>query len=84
MVSLPVLLNRLDNIGMRNVVLEWFRDYLLYNLHFTTLARIRQLIYIFKKLRTKCEEKPLIQIYRILCECLVRYGICAWGGDGKT
>jgi hypothetical protein len=30
------------------------------------------------------DEELLLQIYNALCHCLINYGICSWGGSGKT
>ncbi|KAJ8721247.1 hypothetical protein PYW07_002022 [Mythimna separata] len=42
------------------------------------------MIFVFKNLRAVANQKLLIQTYRSLCECIIRYCICAWGSAGKT
>lgn len=60
-------------------------DRLNWNPHITTLtARVRKLMFIFKNLRQMAEKNLLIQTYQALCECLLRYCICAWGGAAST
>ena len=60
-------------------------DQLTWTTHLSlTIARIRKLVYIFKNLRTVATGTLLVQTYRALCECIIRYCICAWGGAAKT
>lgn len=47
-------------------------------------SRIRKLIYIFRNLRNVAEHSLLIQTYKALCGCLIRYCICVWGHASKT
>ncbi|KAH9640947.1 hypothetical protein HF086_003037 [Spodoptera exigua] len=47
-------------------------------------ARLRKMIYIFKNLRQVANHKLAIQTYRALCECLIRYCVCVWGGACKS
>ncbi|KAG7303928.1 hypothetical protein JYU34_010842 [Plutella xylostella] len=42
------------------------------------------MIYAFKNLRTVASKRLLIQTYKALCECIIGYCICAWGGAAKT
>ncbi|CAB3220285.1 unnamed protein product [Arctia plantaginis] len=47
-------------------------------------TRIRKIIHIFKNLRNIGDVDLLLGTYRALCECIIRYCICVWGGAGKT
>lgn len=76
------LLTRTPSIKYLGIVIDERLDW---NTHTTMLAgRIRRMIYIFKNLRSVASFRLLIQTYRALCECLVRYCICAWGGTYKN
>lgn len=46
--------------------------------------RIRKLIYVFKALRLVADNNLLLQTYTALCQCVISYGINAWGGACKT
>lgn len=53
--------------------------------HLQTLsARIRKLIFVFKKLRLAAHTNTLNMVYSALCESIVGYCITAWGGSTKT
>lgn len=47
-------------------------------------SRIRSLIFIFRKLRNAADLNLLLNTYIALCQCLVNYCICAWGGASKN
>lgn len=47
-------------------------------------ARIRKLIFVFKKLRLSAHSKILKMVYTALCESILCYCITAWGGAAKT
>ncbi|KAH9639853.1 hypothetical protein HF086_015704 [Spodoptera exigua] len=47
-------------------------------------ARSRKMIYIFKDLRQVADHRLVIQTYRVLWECLIRYCVCVWGGACKS
>lgn len=47
-------------------------------------SRIRRLIYVFKTLRTIANNKTIMQIYKALCESILSFSICTWGGLAKT
>lgn len=50
----------------------------------TVSARTRRLIYVFKNLRTVADPLLLTQVYKALCESILTYCICSWGGAAKT
>lgn len=47
-------------------------------------SRIRKFIYVFKSLRQIVDSKLMLQTFNALCQSVISYGICAWGGAGKT
>lgn len=60
-------------------------DKLTWQTHIHALAsKIRKLIYVFKILRTVADQKLILQTYKSLCECIIRYCICVWGSADKT
>lgn len=75
-------LTRVASIKYLGVIID---DKLNWNLHIVALAaRVRKLIYVFKNLRSVADSKLIIQTYKALCECILRYCICAWGRAAKT
>jgi hypothetical protein len=46
--------------------------------------RLRKLIFVFKKIRYIADIKVVRQVYFALCQSILSYCICAWGGAGKT
>ena len=46
--------------------------------------RIRKLIFVFKSLRYVADHNLLVLTYKALCQCILMYGICSWGGAAKT
>lgn len=75
-------LSRVDYIKYLGVYID---SHLNWTTHIKNLAaRVRKLIFIFKTLRTVAEPKLVIQTYKALCECIIRYCICVWGSAAKT
>lgn len=75
-------LTRVDHIRYLGVIID---DKLNWKEHVSTLTtRTRKLIYIFKSLRQVVEPKMLVQVYKALCQCILTYCICAWGGASKS
>lgn len=76
------ILSRVPTIKYLGVVID---DKLNWSPHIASLAsRVRKLIYTFKALRSIADLKLVVQTYRALGECLLRYCICAWGRAAKT
>lgn len=76
------VLTCVENINYLGVQID---NKLNWSFHIAALAsRIRRLIYVFKALRTVAEPKLIIETYKALGECLLRYCICAWGSATKT
>lgn len=76
------VLSRVNYIKYLGVLLD---DKLNWSNHIASLApRIRKLIYVFRTLRTVADFKLVLQIYKALGECIIRYCICAWGTAAKT
>ena len=46
--------------------------------------RIRKLIYVFKNLRDVADAYILRMTYLALCQSIISYCICVWGGSAKT
>jgi hypothetical protein len=60
-------------------------DRLQWSPHIRILSnRIRKLIFVFKSLRLVADDKLLLQTFNALCQSIVTYGICSWGGACKT
>lgn len=49
-----------------------------------TSGRIRKLIFVFKNLRNVANVQLLIKIYKALCESILCYCICVWGGAAQA
>lgn len=47
-------------------------------------SRIRRLIYIFRTLRSIANKDIILLTYKALCESIISYCICTWGGMAKT
>lgn len=47
-------------------------------------ARVRKLLYIFKRLRSIADKNTLRMIYLALCQSIFSYCIVSWGSAGKT
>lgn len=47
-------------------------------------ARVRKLIYVFKKLRSGADQLTLKTVYYALAQSIMSYCISAWGAAGKT
>lgn len=76
------VLSRVGSIRYLGVHID---DKLNWSTHIALLtSRIRKLIYVFKNLREVADPKLVVQTYKALCECLIRYCICAWGSAAKT
>ncbi|KOB74494.1 Uncharacterized protein OBRU01_09072, partial [Operophtera brumata] len=76
------ILYRVSFIKYLGVLID---DKLNWSNHIASLAlRIRKLIYVFRALRTVADFNLVIQTYKALCECIVRYCICAWGTVAKS
>lgn len=76
------MLSRVETIKYLGVYID---DKLNWSTHIVSLAsRVRKLIYVYKALRTVADVELLIRTYKALCECLIRYCICAWGSAAKT
>lgn len=50
----------------------------------STVARVRKLIYIFKKLRSAVDFSCLLTVYFALAQSVLGYCLVVWGGAGKT
>lgn len=76
------ILSRVPTIKYLGVVID---EKLNWSPHIASLApRVRKLIYAFKALRSIGDLKLVVQTYRALGECLLRYCICVWGRAAKT
>lgn len=75
-------ISRVDNIKYLGVIIDehlnWHKqiDYV--------CARVRKLIFIFKKLRCSTNRNTMFIVYDALCSSILRYCIPAWGGIHKT
>lgn len=75
-------LSRVTNIRYLGVIID---DKLNWTEHVSMLsARTRKLIYVFKNLRHILEPNLLVQTYKALCQCILTYCICSWGGAYKS
>lgn len=75
-------LNRSNHIKYLGVIID---DKLKWDQHLTLQAnRVRKLIYVFKSLRQVADIKLRLQTYKSLCECIINYCICVWGGAAST
>lgn len=48
------------------------------------VARVRRLIFVFKKLRAIADKKLMSQVYLALGQSVIQYCITSWGGAPKT
>lgn len=75
-------LTRVHSVKYLGVLIDYR---LKWDVHITMLAkRVRKLIYAFKNIREVAQSRLLLRIYVALCESILSYCICAWGGAGKT
>lgn len=75
-------LERVNTIRYLGVFLD---EKLNWQPHITVVSgRTRKLIHIFRNLRLVSDRKLIINTYKALCECIISYCICAWGGAAKS
>lgn len=75
-------IERVSEIKYLGVVID---QHMTWQPHIKTITnRVRNLIWIFKKLRHITDFKLLISIYQALCQSIITYCITAWGGACKT
>ena len=71
-----------NSIKYLGVVLD---ETLCFEEHISTLvARVRKLMFVFKKIRYIADSVLIIQIYQALCQSIIQYGITSYGGAPKT
>ncbi|CAB3258559.1 unnamed protein product [Arctia plantaginis] len=75
-------LNRTSSTKYLGVTLDHFLNW--YEHMQILAARVRKLIYVFKKLRNSADLPILKTIYTSLCESIITYCIPLWGGSAKT
>lgn len=75
-------IKRVDSVKYLGIILDENLNFYKHILHLS--KRARKLINIMRLLRNNAPKQILKQVYIALCESLLSYCICCWGGSAKT